>query len=191
MVNTIVRYKNVLWVVSILVALALIAGPALIKAATSYVSSQASATATSTMSFMSPGAATTTYQLDGLASNKVQEMGEIDSAAVYIAFNASSSSSILAYQVQYSNNNVDWYGESASLSTANANIASTSNAVTQEASTTVTHLWSPGASGTSTKAILLPPLPAKHERLIFSIPVGSANGAIYFETALKRLPATP
>lgn len=166
-------------------------------AKSSSIFAQSSAAATTTVSFMSAGNATTTYQFDSPTftagvTGKVANMQGIDASSLYILLNASSSNTVLEWQIQFSNNNIDWYGESAALSSANLSQASsTSGTVIQEASTTVTHLWSPGASGNSFKVIALPTTPTFHERVVFFLPIGSAPGAVYNETDLKQNPTTP
>lgn len=167
------------------------------SAKSSSIFTQSSALATTTVSFMSAGNATTTYQFDSPTftagvTGKVANMQGIDASSLYILLNASSSNTVLEWQIQFSNNNIDWYGESASLSAANVSQASsTSGTVIQEASTTVTHLWSPGATGNAFKVISLPTTPTFHERVVFFLPIGSAPGAVYNETDLKQNPTTP
>lgn len=158
------------------------------KAQPSSVVIQTTATATTTMSYMTPGTATTTYQFDSASysSGKVLNMQGIDSGSMMIQFAASSSAASLAYQFQYSNNNIDWYGESSSFGTVSG-----SNNSLFEASSTITHIWTPGVTGTSTKLVTIPVAAAQHERVVFSIPVGTANGAVYAEIDLKRNPSTP
>lgn len=170
----------------------LLSAPALLKAATSYVSFQTTGVATTTAGiiFLAPGTtgATSTYQIDGLASGKVQEMGEIDAMQLSVEFVASSSASQLGIQQQVSNNNVDWYN----VNQTPVVVAGTNpigNTVTVATSTT--YVYSPGASATSSVSFTLVNPPAKHERLVFFIPPGAANGGYYAEIDLKRLPTNP
>lgn len=150
---------------------------------------------------MSQGAATTTYQIDSPvfiagAAQKVSNMTSIDIGSLYILFNASTTGSCLAWQNQYSNNNIDWYAESQTLPAVGNNVASstsftaTAQGVIQESTSTI-HVWAPGASGVSLKIVTLPIIPAIHQRIVFSIPSGCNNGAVYVETDLKQNPATP
>lgn len=151
-------------------------GPEWVKAATSYVSSQATATATTTVMYLGNGVGTTTYQIDGLALGKVQEMGEIDSITVNLLGAASSTGTVFNVAQQVSNNNVDWY-------TVNTGTSSTL------LPTGVTYTWTPGTTATTGTAFVIQNVPAKHERLVFS--AAAAAGAVYAEVTLKRLPTTP
>lgn len=151
--------------------------------------------ASTSIAFMTPGLATTTYQIDSGSGNTVLKpnfsMAQIDVVDVFILFNASSSGSILAYQYQFSNNNVDWYTEGQDLAVANSGISSTTaGLVLQNASTTV-HLWAPGVSGNSFTVVNAPVRPGYHERIVFSIPNGSPNGAVYAEVDTKKNPSNP
>ncbi len=191
--------RKVLFVLATLALFALgaIAFGTKVKAYPSSIFTQASAGAVTTQSYMTQGTATTTYQFDSPTftpgvSGKVANMQGIDATSLYVLFNASSTGSYLEWQISYSNDNVNWYGESATVTTAGRDIASsTSGTVLQEASSTVTHLWAPGVTGTSTKTVLLPATPALHERVQFFIPIGSTNGAVYNEADLKQNPSTP
>lgn len=162
---------------------AIMAGPSLLKAATSYVTSQTSAAATTTVSYMTPGTATTTYQIDNLALNKVQEMGEVDAITVLVQFAASTTASTLNVQQQVSNNNIDWYTVNQVVGTPTSLGSSTL------ATSSITYQWTPGVAGTSSTAFVILNVPARHERLVFSNT--GASGAIYNEVTLKRLPTTP
>lgn len=150
--------------------------PMFVKAATSFVSSQATATATTTVMYLGNGTATSTYQLDGLAQNKVQEMGEIDAITVLLQTAASSTATVYGVTQQISNNNIDWYTVNSGTST-----------VLLPGS--VLYTWTPGTTATTGTAFVLQSVPAKHERLVFS--AAGAAGALYAEVTLKRLPTTP
>lgn len=150
--------------------------PVLVKAATSYVSVQTTAVATTTVSYIGAGTATTTYQFDGLAAGKVQEMGEVDQEALYLQVAASSTATIVQITPQFSNNNVDWYGYGQ---TGTTNVATTS----------ATIYWVPNTTATSTQVFNLPFVPARHERVLIS--ASGAAAAVYAEVTLKRLPTNP
>jgi hypothetical protein len=154
------------------------------------VAFETSASATTSLSYMVPGTgtATTTFQFDSpsFSAGKVANMQFIDATALYIQYVASSTTAGLEWQVQYSNNNIDWYGENQSIGAALG-----SASLQQEASTTVTHIWVPGVAATSTKVVILPAVPAQHERVQFFTAPGLGNGAIYEEVDLKTLSTTP
>lgn len=155
------------------------------------------ALATSTLSFMTTGTATTTYQIDSATTTSAQRpnfsMAQIDDVDVYILFNASTSLSILAWQYQFSNNGVDWYGEGRDMATPNISAASTTNAsfLVQQNATSTLHVWAPGASGVSMTVVHAPVFPGYHERIVFSLPPGSAPGGVYAEIDTKKNPTTP
>jgi hypothetical protein len=132
----------------------------------STVTFQTTAAATTTLSFIGVGTATSTYQFDDatFSNGKVANMQQIDSIALYEILVASSSSSVLTTTYQVSNNNIDWY------------TASTSS-------------WTPGVTGTSTNVLMMPVYPTQHARVRFSL--AGAAGAIYAEVDLKKNPSTP
>lgn len=160
--------------------------PIMARATPSQISTQATATATSTVAFMSAGNATSTYQIDtnGAYSTTKQNatMAQVDAVSMYVLFNASSSGSILQYQFQFSNNNIDWYTEGFSQTIASIGTATTS---------LTTHTYSSGVSGTSFVVVSAPVIPGYHERVVFAIPPGSANGAVYAEIDTKKNPSNP
>src|SRR5690242_20576913 len=83
------------------------------KAMQSYFVVNSSATATTTTSFLSPGAGTTTYQLGGGFNNL---MAGVDKSNVFVQVTASSSATVLNWTYQYSNNSYDWYTYASPLS---------------------------------------------------------------------------
>lgn len=147
--------------------------------------------ATTTLSYMSAGNATSTYQIDAngqfSTTKPLPTMAQVDAGSILIVFNASSSASILNYQFQYSNNSVDWYPETQQQTLGSTGLATSSP---------VTHSYTPlalvgPAAGTSTMIAAIPNLQAYHERVVFSIPIGSPNGAVYAEVVTKRNPSNP
>lgn len=157
------------------------------KAQPSSLALQTQAAATSTFAFMAVGLGTTTYQFDSngaFSATKIPNMQPIDRTSLYIQFAASSSASTLVVTPQWSNNNIDWYGFNTGLSGS-----PTATGVISLASTSVTYQYTPGAAGTTTTVILLPDVPAQHERVVYS-EIG-ANGSIYSEVDLKKNPSTP
>jgi len=173
----------ILTIGALIVAMLYLSAPMILKAATSYVSSQSTATATTTVTYMTAGTATTTYQLDGLASGKVQEMGEIDDVVVEVQMAASSTASTINIQPQVSNNNIDWYP-------INQVVGTVQNSGTSTLATSSTiYLWTPNTTATSSFAFKLPNTPARHERLVFTDT--GASLAFYAEVTLKRLPTNP
>lgn len=192
MTTTLGNKVLILGILAAAIMFSLVFGPGLIKAATSFVSSQTSnglttLNASTTPIFLLQGTniATSTYQLDGLALNKVQEMGEVDMLGINLAFTASSSAGVINVMQQVSDNNVDWYNVSNTPVIASGAVSSI------PVGTSTTYAYTPGIVGTSSVAFNLPLVPAKHERLVFTLGAGGGAGAYYAEVTLKRLPTTP
>lgn len=163
-------------------------------ASPSQITIQNTTLATTTMVYLSPGAlATSTYQFDSqvFSQGKMPSFQQIDSANMFLAFNASTTNSTLAYQIQGSNNGIDWYGQSSVDAIISSNIASTTSNGTQLASSTQVTLWAPGLTGTSTIEVPITVMAAPHERIQFYLPLGSAPGAVYAEFDFKNLPGNP
>lgn len=148
-------------------------------AAPAAVISEASAPATTTLSYMTPGTATTTFQFDSstFTPGKPQSMQSQDAVSLYFQYAASSTSSILVVTPQWSNNNVDWYGFNQVTGTPGI------NGINFLASSTVAYEFTASGTATSSQVINLPNVPSLHERVQFS-QLG-ANGAVYNEVDIK------
>lgn len=172
-----------------------------VAAQPSTVAFQATASATTTVAYLAPGMATSTYQIDDtvFSSGKVANMQQIDSLALYVQFAPSSTISTLVITPQYSNNNLDWYGYNQIVGTIGGTVGSTTGAATLNAtyngsinliaSSSASIYWTPGTTATSSTAFLLPLLPTQHMRVRFTNL--SASGAVYAEIDLKKNPSTP
>ena len=116
-------------------------------------------------------------------------MQGIDAQSMNIEWISAQATSTLAYQVQVSNNNIDWYGVNA-LATG---VPSVANNWYLASSSATTYFYVPGVGGnastTNFTEIMLPAVPTPHERIVFSVPPGSPAGAIYAEFNLKELPS--
>lgn len=124
-----------------------------------------SAGTTTPIYLVTTGIATSTFQFDSgnvYSTTKPMNMLQVDSISLMIYFNASTSASILRWQYQWSNNNIDWYG----LNTASSTTATSSIAVTA------------------------PVVNALHERLVLDTG-GGTSGAYYIEADLKSNPSNP
>lgn len=150
-----------------------------VRAAPASVTIQTTAPATTTVAFIAVGTATSTYQFDSpvFSSGKIANMQPIDRIALYVQAAASSTSSIIGIMPQYSNNGVDWYNYGTATSTLNATGNSTIAVPTS-------YSWTPGTTATSSTVIILPDVPAQHERVVFS--ASGANAAVYAEVDMKR-----
>lgn len=149
------------------------------QAAPDAVISEASATATTTVSYL-PIGGSTTYQFDSntVPSNKIQSMQSVTATSLYFQYAASSTSSTLVVTPQYSNNNIDWYGFNQAIGTTVGATGSTTLA-----STSLNYTFTASGVATSSQVIVLPAVPALHERVLFT-QIGAA-GAVYSETDLK------
>lgn len=162
--------KKILFAAVIVLLAVAVLGIGAVKAQPSTVITQAIATATTTRVYMTPGTATTTYQFDSplFSSGKVANMGTIDSGSLYTQLTASTSATRLSWQFQCSNNNIDWYNSDEASTTPGSATASTTNVVVRIASCVTLH-----------------------ERVIYTIPVGTDGGALYAEVDLKKNPSNP
>jgi len=167
-------------------------------ASASALFTQKTSTATTSPSFMTPGTATTTYQIDSGGTfgdgSKLTTLNGQDQVYMFLMTTASTSATTFAYQIQYSNNNIDWYGESINQGQNYTAIPLSGTAsIMLESTSTVTHYYTPGVTTATTRAILLPPVIAQHERVIFTLPTisGNVNGSVYAEFNIKRNPSTP
>lgn len=146
---------------------------------------QTSAPATTTVSYLVAGTASSTYQIDNpvFSSGKVTNMQPIDATSMYVQYAASSTSAILTMTPQWSNNNVDWYGF------ASATASPATNGIIPLASTNLSYQYTPLGTATTSIVLNLPQVNSQHERVIFT--VAGANGAVYSEWVLKKNPSTP
>lgn len=149
------------------------------QAAPDTVISEASASATTTVTYLAVGGSTT-FQFDSntVPSNKIQSMQPVTATSLYFQYAASSTSSTLVVTPQYSNNNIDWYGFNQVIGTQNGTTGSSTLA-----STTLSYAFTASGIATSSQVILLPSIPTLHERVLFT-QIG-APGAVYSETDLR------
>lgn len=137
------------------------------------------ATATSTITYMSPGVATTTLTLDTYSSGNPRLAYN---ATLLIQFVGTSTASILNTNIQYSQDGIDWYQDGGSLTN---NFATTTKPFDIGQVNTFNYTFSStspslGAaiSATSTRAVRVN-TPTRYVRALFTMPIGSANGAIW------------
>lgn len=170
--------KKTILLTFVLALLVTLYQPSLAKAWASYFTVNKSATATSTVSYMTGGTATTTYNLNGGLNTL---MADVDQSNVFIQFTASTSASTLQWQVQRSNDGIDWFDEDATVA-----ITSASNVVVHASSSL--NSWTPSntTASTSRKVITISRVASYYARLVFSIPPGSTGGAIWTQDTEKR-----
>ena len=108
--------------------------------------------------------ATTTFQTIG-----------IDLVDLNIQFKGSSTDATLNWTYQFSDNNMDWYGE---------DLAQTASARTiTHSSTTLAHSWNPQVTSVVRKNISIDPIASKYMRIIFT--TTNATSSVHARVALK------
>lgn len=169
-----------------------------VKASPSQFTSVAkTANATSTVNYILPGLATTTLVYDSREFNGTNQTGgangfNADSASLLVQFHASSSpNSTLKYRFLFSDDGVDYYSENEVL---NIN-ATTTTAVAsfheyswlQIASTTETSTVGNGTATSSVASRLIAiPAPLRYTKVLFYVPIGSANSAVWAKIIGKK-----
>lgn len=160
------------------------------------------ATATTTLRYMTPGTATTTLVYDSQQSDGTNQTNNgntwaTNGAILFVQFTASNTSSVLNTHFEYSDDpscgttptSCDWYrdtlwGDSFATSTATIQMAITPSYTWNYASTT-----QGGSAGINIyrglKAINIP-TPSRFVRVVFTVPIGSQNGAVYAEIIPKK-----
>lgn len=156
-----------------------------------FIVGQATASATTTLTFMTPGTATTTVVQT--ATNNGNTMG-LNAATLLVQFTGSSTASSLAVSFEYANNDAgvdcsvtptvcDWYKDG--LLGASAIVSTTTQIVSLAAATAYTLPFASttvgGVLGTASRTtrIINVQTPAQYVRAVFTLPIGSLNGAIY------------
>lgn len=164
-----------------IIGVGLVMWPTLGKAYQSFFTRHYTAIATTTVAYMTPGTASTTLSWDNYT---------VDESFLFIQFAAARGSSTLAWNEQFSNNNVDWYEED----NVAPPVGVTAISRFDHASTTVTHYWAPNSSVTATstarKMIKLSPSASYYRRVVFTAPIGgnAQTGELWAEVTAKRNP---
>src|SRR3990167_10772370 len=149
---------------------------------------KATAAATTTVTYIAAGTATTTLSWD------TQEDGgfSVDEATLNIMFAATTTTSILNIQVQHSQNGIDWFPGAPGNVTAYAtsstpfDIGTIQTVSYRFSSTTQDQIAVTDArSATSTRATRIP-VPERYVRAIFSIDPAGGNGAFWAQFVGKR-----
>ena len=160
-----------------------------------FLRSVSSSVGTSTITYMTPGAATTTEVFDTGASGA----GSVDSAVLAIQFTASSTASTLAWRYEYSQggsglscvvtpDSCDWYPEDeelSSLATSTVHVRTFSEHTWLFASSTPGGAAVATSTSRATKMVNVP-TPTRYVRAVFYVPAGSLNGAVWKEFISKR-----
>ncbi len=141
-------------------------------------------TATTSPVYMTPGTATSTLTFDSYYQSTLSQNTKTDSAVLLTQFAGISLTSVLAINVEYSEDGVDYYKDDLN------SFSATTSPTTSYLNANNTFTWTfasstPGGAGvtaatgaTSTKAINIP-TPTRFMRVIYSIT--GANGAVWGE----------
>lgn len=143
-----------------------------------------SATATSTLTYIIPGTATTTivydaYNLNGTNQSSPSDSVAADGVTLAVQLTASSTNTALAINLEYSQDNIDWYQSELSTQATTTPV--------QNVTIAQSYLWAfasttPGMgapAGTRQMKVISVQTPVRYVRAVFTIPVGSTNGAIW------------
>lgn len=184
--------KNKKYIIGIGIGSLLFVVVGLVKANPQFFQAESgTAAATSTMSYMTPGAATTTLTIDSY--KLVQSSTETSNPTAYnglslaVQFEATSTGSRLVRYYEYSSDNIDWYPQNVEL-----NINATTTIEVQHrklyefsfpaTSTPLSNAELPLTNGKArVHKIVDVPILARYVRVNFYIPVGSMNGAVWAE----------
>lgn len=148
-------------------------------------SAPVTATATTTLTFMTPGTATTTLTYDSnqvLGTNQRNDGNtySTDSAVLLTQLNASTTSTVLKVGIEYSNDGIDWYADNlqtiTNATTSQALIVTTANSFTWTFASTTPNGGAVGNTNTSYKAVIIP-TPTRFVRVFYS--VTGANAAVW------------
>lgn len=161
-----------------------------------FIYGAASATATTTVTYIPKGTATTTLLCDVQSVPGTNACGTSsplvpDTAALLVRFTASSTNSQLAIKIERSVDNVDWYEDNL------APVATTSSSASFSIQAPNTYQWAFASSSTtggiggdvniastSVTKIIQVPIVSRYTRAVFTMT--GANGAIWSQWIPKR-----
>lgn len=150
---------------------------------------QQSASATTTVTYITAGTATTTLTYD--TGNSAA--GSADGATLLVQFNGSSTLSLLNANIEYSQDSIDWYiapvgQDFQAYATTTVAGGAIQTIQYPYASTTplLTGAVANGTATTSSMRIVNLKTPTRYIRAVFTIPVGALNGAFWAEFIGKR-----
>lgn len=147
------------------------------------------ATATSSPAYLAPGTATTTYAFDTSVGNAFAPSA---TAALLIQFTGSSTAANLRWHYEYSQDtvcgttgsNADWYAGDNAL--VGDRTATTSPATYTSGIFESSWFFASTTMGPTSKKLVMVPTPTRCVRVLFSLPAGSANGAVWAEWVAKK-----
>lgn len=140
--------------------------------------------ATTSPVYMTPGKATSTLTYDSYYVNSLGNTTKTDSGVVLLQVSASSTATTIATDVEYSQDNIDWFQDGGvavpafSTTTRPVGLALVSDSIFTFASTTAGRAAVGANQATTTRAFAIN-TPTRYIRLVFTMPVGSANGTVW------------
>lgn len=135
--------------------------------------------ATTTLNYLSPGVGTTTLSL---------YTADNDQIGLNILFNASSTASTLKWRYEFSVDGTNWFAQDNGLSTTATTTVLTNTNTDYSwtfASSTQGSSQTTASISTSFKHVDLLNVGSPFTRIVFFMPIGSTNGAIYVQATLK------
>lgn len=149
-----------------------------------------SAAATTTYSYLTAGAATTTSTFDTQSDGGLSA----ESATLLFWVRATTTTSTLNINIQYSQDNIDWFQDAGTLAPSFATTTVTNYYLTNAAqytfsfasSTADANLGAAVATISTTTRALSVSAPTRYIRAVFSVPVGAAASAIWTDWAAKK-----
>lgn len=146
---------------------------------------ESSTTATTTVTYLSTGRATTTEAFDTQSDGTYPA----DSAVLFLQMVASSSSSVLDINIQYSHNNIDWFQDQLSeLSTTSPTFSynPAQKYRYQFSSSTQDLIAVTNANSATTSQTFIVNTPTRYVRAVFSLPPGSTGAGIWKKFVAKK-----
>lgn len=153
-----------------------------------FVPTVQTATATTSPSYMTSGKATSTLVFDSYAVGQIKAT---DQAVLFLSLSASSTSTIFNTDIEYSQDNIDWYQDGGTFENGFATTTkpfnlSQVNEYAWQFSSSTAGLPAPSASNaTSTRALYIK-TPTRYVRAVFTLPAGSTAGAVWAQWVPSR-----
>lgn len=163
-------------VIASVIVLAIFAVVPIVKANPSlFAPTKATAVATTTLSYLSPGAATTTLSYDSLDGDS----SKIDELTLAIQYTASTTGPTLKLRFEDSPDNINWYPRSEFHNTNATTTLLSGNF--SEYQLTVATTTDNGGSGTSARihTSFTVKSPMRYVRAIFYVPASGGNGGLW------------
>lgn len=173
--------RNVLWLIVVLPLIMILSMPWHVGANPSqFAPTKESATATTTLLYLSPGNATSTMSYDSYSGDSVK----IDKLSLNIQYTASTTGPTLKMRMEDSTDNINWYPRSVAINSTLDN--ATTTMITgnfSEYQWTVSTTTDNGGSGTSARVhtSLVVDAPQRYVRVKFYVPQNGGNGGLWYQ----------